>query len=143
MVNAVSEAKLHEQICAYIRMQYPKAIFNTDMSGIKLTMGQAVKAKKLRSSRGFPDLMIFEPRGHYSAMFLELKREGEKLTKKNGEWKSAHIEEQSRMMSLLVGRGFYANFAIGFNDAQMQIDQYMRLNDLPEIKPESPTGSAG
>ena len=69
-----AEENLQIAVCNYLRAQYPKVLFNSDLSGIKLTMGQAVKAKKLRSSKGFPDLVIYEPRGNYHALFLELKR---------------------------------------------------------------------
>ena len=124
----MNEAKLHQSICDYIRLQYPKTLFNSDLSGIKLTMGQAMKVKKLRSSRGFPDLMIFEARGDYNGFFLELKRDGEKLWKKNGDWKTEHLEEQADMIHKLVARGYYANFAIGFEDAKTQIDRYMKLS---------------
>ena len=123
----MNEAQLHANICDYIRLQYPKAYFNSDLSGIKLTMGQAVKAKKLRSSRGFPDLAIYEARGTYNGFFLELKREGEKLSKLNGDWKSKHLLEQSLIIQGLVARGYYANFAIGFDSAKEQIDNYMEL----------------
>jgi len=124
----MTEAQVHTNICDYLRLQYPKAIFNSDLSGIKLTIGQAVKVKKLRSSRAFPDLMIFEPRGTYLGMFLELKRDGEKLSKKNGDWKTEHLEEQSKMIQDIVARGYYANFAIGFDSAKDQIDRYMELS---------------
>ena len=126
-VTVMTEDKLHAQVCEYIRLQYPKAMFNSDMSGLKLTMGQAVKVKKLRSSRGFPDLMIYEPRRGYHGFFLELKKPGEKLVKRDGSWKSEHLEEQSNIIMRLVGRGYYANFAVGFDSAKEQIDSYMNL----------------
>lgn len=123
----MNEAQVHANICDYIRLQYPKALFNSDLSGLKMTIGQAVKVKKLRSSRAYPDLMIFEPRGTYSGLFLELKRDGEKLSKRSGEWKTEHLAEQSQMIQDLVARGYYANFAIGFDSAKTQIDRYMKL----------------
>ena len=35
-----SEEILHEEVARYIRFLYPKVIFNSDMSGVKLTMFQ-------------------------------------------------------------------------------------------------------
>ena len=58
----MKEDKLHKSICDYIKLQYPKVIFNTDLSGIKLSIGMAKKVKGLRSSNSFPDITIYEPR---------------------------------------------------------------------------------
>ena len=124
-----SEAKLHEAVCDYIRLQYPDVLFNSDMSGVKLTMGQAIKAKKLRSSKGFPDLVIYEPRKLgfiYYGLFLELKIEGTKLYKKNGEAATIHIAEQQEMIIKLIKLGYYASFACGFNEAKKIIDEYLK-----------------
>ena len=123
----MSEAKLHAQVCDYIRLQYPKALFNSDASGLRLTMGQAIKMKRLRSSRGYPDLMIYEPRRDYHGFFIELKREGEKLFNRKGDWRTDHLREQADMISDLKNRGYYATFGIGFEDAKLQIDKYMKL----------------
>lgn len=120
-----SEANLHEAVCNYIRMQYPNVLFNSDMSGVKLTMGQAIKAKKLRSSKGFPDLVIYEPKHGVHGLFIELKREGESLFKKDGSFKTEHLKEQGDMLINLAKRGYLAQFAIGFEHAKKIIDAYL------------------
>ena len=120
-----SEKSLHFQVCEYLRLQYPNVIFNTDLSGIRLTMGQAVQAKKLRSSNGFPDLVIYEQKGNWSALMIELKKEGTRLEKKTGELADDHIKEQSLMHVNLRNRGYLAQFAIGFEQAKDLIDWYL------------------
>lgn len=122
----MKEENLHLAICDYIRLQYPNVLFNSDMSGVKLTMGQAVKAKKLRSSKGFPDLVIYEPRCNCHALFLELKREGEKILNKNGDLKTDHLKEQDEIISKLCAKGYLACFAIGFDEAKRIIDLYLK-----------------
>jgi len=121
----MTEQTTHSQICQYIKAQYKSAIFNTDLSGVKLPMGLAVKASKLRSSSGFPDIVIYEPRGGYFGLFIEVKADGINLVKKNGDWISPHVEKQHDMMAQLRERGFKAMFARGFNDAKIIIDEYM------------------
>jgi len=121
----MTEQITHSQICQYIKAQYKSAIFNTDLSGIRLPMGLAVKASKLRSSSGFPDIVIYEPRGRYYGLFIELKKEGLKLYKKNGEFKTPHLQVQASMISQLLKRGYFASFACGFDDAKDIIDEYM------------------
>lgn len=124
-MEGLKEENLHLAVCNYIRMQYPDVLFNSDMSGVKLTMGQAIKAKRLRSCKGFPDLVIYEPRGEHKALFLELKREGEKIYNKNGGLKSDHLKEQAEVMQKLIEKGYYCVFAIGFDNARYWIDSYL------------------
>lgn len=126
----MTEKSLHKAVCDYIRLQYPGVLFNSDLSGAtRLTMGQAVAMKSLRSNRGWPDIFIAEPgkRFKYHGLFIELKKEGEKLFKKNNEPITEHIAEQIIMIGLLRERGFKAEFAIGFDQAKTIIDQYMKL----------------
>ena len=96
------------------------------MSGIRLSVGMAVKAKTLRSHNGFPDLFIIEKRGEYSGLFIELKRTGEKLLLKNGTTPiSDHVAEQFAVKLELQKRGFKCEFAIGFEQAKSIITNYL------------------
>ena len=82
-----SETNLHIRIAYYIKHNYPDVIFTSESSGIKLSIGQAVVLKKMRSGRALPDLMLFEARRGYNGMFLEIKKEGISIYKRNGEIK--------------------------------------------------------
>lgn len=119
------EKHVHKQVCAYIRMQYPYVVFNTDMSGIYLSMQQALHTSKLRSGRGFPDIVIYFNNGYYSALFIELKIEETRIFKKNGTPATAHISEQIEMHQKLKEQGYCVKFACGFEEAKEQIDSYM------------------
>lgn len=122
----MNEKTIHKQICEYIRLQYPNVIFNSDLSGIRLTIGQARQVKALRSSRAFPDLVIYEPRGGFNGLFIELKADNIKLFKKRtGEFANDHFREQGEMLGKLKERGYYARFAIGFDEAKEIIDWYL------------------
>lgn len=128
------EERVQMQVCKYIRTQYPGVIFNCDLaSGMKLTMGQAVKAKMMRSERGYPDLTILAPSkdGLYSAMCLELKNKYDDVYLKGGmisDSKSAkHIREQSEVLKKLRDKKFFADFGLGFDDSQKKIDAYFSL----------------
>jgi hypothetical protein len=123
----MSEKSLHRAVCDYLRYQYPGVLFNSDLSGsMKLSMHQAVQLKSLRNKRGYPDLMIYEPRGIYHGLFIELKKEGERLYKKNGQPASPHIEEQIGCLLELRMRNYKAEFAVGFEMAKEFIDNYLR-----------------
>ena len=123
----MSEKSEHAAVCNYIRFQYPDVLFNTDLSGIKTTIGQAMQLKQLRSSKGFPDIMIFEPRAGKHGLFIELKRTGEKIFNRSGVYKTEHLEEQAAMIAKLNERGYYATFCIGADEAINIIDWYLNL----------------
>jgi hypothetical protein len=121
----VSEKTLHRQVCEYLKKAYPKVIFNTDMAGIKLSIGQAKQVKNLRSSNAFPDIAIYESSKGIHGLFLELKSDCP--YKKSGELKTdAHLKEQEHMLIELAERGYLAFFAWEFQQAKMIIDSYLK-----------------
>lgn len=121
-----SEAQLQQQVCDYLHLSYPHAIFRSDYaSGLKLTMNQAVKHKRLQSSRAWPDLFIYEAVGRHQGLALELKREDVKIYKLDGTLRSdAHLQEQMAMILELRKRGYAADFVCGFDHATRLIDWY-------------------
>jgi hypothetical protein len=126
----MSERTLHKSVCDYIRLKYPHVLFNSDLSGAtKLTLGQAVALKSLRSGRGFPDLAIYEPSktGKYKALFIELKPEGTKLYNKSGFPATPHLAEQNEMISHLSNRGYYADFGVGLDACIKLIENYFNI----------------
>lgn len=118
----MTEEQLHRQICTYLKLK--GVLFNTDLSGIKMSIGQARKIKNLRSSRGFPDIVIYEPKNGYHGLFLEVKKNIP--FKKNGELKSdKHLQEQMDMIGELESRGYKAYFVWDFDQAKKIIDTYL------------------
>lgn len=137
--HAKPEEMLQRMVCSYLRMQYPKVIFRSDYaSGLHLTEHQAKIHKALQSNRGWPDLFIYEPRTvkmkngeerYYCGMALELKKEGTTIIVKQGERKghitsNPHIQRQFLVLKELARKGYYTNFAVGFDEAQRIIDWY-------------------
>ena len=121
------ERDLQMQVCNYIRARYPDVIFFCDMSGVNLRPAQAGIQKMMRSSRGIPDLIIFEPRGEYHGLLLELKPAGFKLKKKDGNYATEHIKEQAGVMLKLRNKHYLSGFGIGFENIAESIDYYMKL----------------
>ena len=122
----MSEKSLHRAVCDYIRYRYKNVLFNSDLAGAtKLTMGQAVAMKSLRSTRGFPDLVIYRPSSWYHGLFIELKQDGTKLYTKDGRPATPHIAEQLECLVKLRTEGYKAEFACGFDQAKNLIDDYL------------------
>jgi hypothetical protein len=121
----MKEEDIHIQICEYIRLRYPNAIFTSESSGIRVSMYQAKKLKKMRSCAGLPDILILEPRKNRYGLFLEVKKDDVIIYKKDGDLVSnEHIEEQEEIIHRLNQRGYLASFVIGFDDAKSLIDYY-------------------
>ncbi len=118
------EEIIHQQICAYIRCKYKDVIFTSEPSGLRLPIGQATKLKKLRSGSKLPDLWILERRANYGGLFIELK--AKPILKKNGDFKTPHIKEQSEVIERLKEKGYAATFAVGFDEACLAVDMYLR-----------------
>lgn len=128
----MTELELQAQVADYLRLQYPHVLFHSDFgSGIKLTPGQAMRQKRLQGGRrAWPDMFIAEVRSlgdkYYHGLFLELKRDGVKIYKKDGSLvANEHIREQSRLHFELGQKGYWANFACGFDEAKEIIDWYL------------------
>ncbi len=133
------EEFLHLKVCDYLHKNYPDVLFRTDFSsGMKMTPGQAAKHKKFQKSRAWPDLFIaesgvveFKEDGliahlRKNGMFLELKADGVKLYKKDGTFrKNKHIKEQVEMLDKLNESGYYARFAVGYDEAIRIITNYL------------------
>lgn len=125
------ESVVHQTVCQYIAYKYPDVMFNSDGAGNYLSPTQAGMNKMLRSGAGFPDLQLLVPKGRYFGMFLELKRENATVYLKNGNLSTnSHIQEQAGVLNRLIALGYYANFAVGADDAMRQIDHYMGLKPL-------------
>ena len=148
----MTEAELQTQVADYLRLQYPGVLFHSDFgSGIKLTMGQAIKQKRQNGGRkSWPDMFIAEPRnvkaiakqidyddnhviGAFTlleqkyGLFLELKRQGTRIYKKDGTLTAnEHIQEQAKMLEELRKRGYKAEVACGFDEAKRIIDEYLK-----------------
>ena len=133
----MTELDIQIQVADYLRLRYPNVLFHSDYgSGLRLTPGQAVKQKRLQGGRrAWPDVMVAETvlkhrEGRtytaYSGLFIELKRQGTKIYRKDGRLVSdAHIREQFDMLEQLRQRGYMAEFACGFDEAKEIIDEYL------------------
>ena len=121
------EYHLQVQVCEYIRWQYPKTLCLSDtIAATRLTIPQQVRNKAIQKS-GFkcPDLVIYEPKGMYHGLFIELKIENP--FKHNGELKSnEHLEAQQKTLFDLTEKGYWACFAWSFDQAKLIIDNYMK-----------------
>ncbi len=130
-----SEQQLVEQLARYMQFAHPDVLYRFDLAAdLKLTVGQAARHKRLHPHRGWPDLFVAAPRVDLQitdflpdryGLFIELKREGTRIKKRNGEWASDHIAEQAAIHEHLRAAGYAAAFACGLDEAISHIDKYL------------------
>lgn len=146
----MTESELQIAVADYLCLRYPSVLFHSDYgSGVRLTMGQAVRQKRQNGGRrAWPDMFIAKPTnvkavakqiendshnviGAFTflkqkyGLFIELKKDGTRLYKKNGEPASEHIAEQAQILKKLREEGYKAEFAVGFEQAKKIIDEYL------------------
>lgn len=107
------EYRIQCAVVAWIAFAYPRALFTISPSGMKLPISVAAKLKRMGYLAGTPDLLIFEARGKYHGLFVELKTLKGKLT-----------IPQQEFLACLNRRGYLAVVAYGYNNAVKVIDDY-------------------
>ena len=86
------------------------------LNGVRLTIGQAVKAKKAGMKKGYPDIGLDVARGGYHGLRIELKRE-----------KGGRLEpEQKEWLQDLAEYGYFACVCRGANAAKLVLINYLR-----------------
>lgn len=124
------EFELQKMVCRYLSMQYPTVLYMTDsIASCKLTQQQASR-NKLVQKAGFhcPDLIIFEKRGEWGGLFIELKAESPFYKKEPTVLKAnEHIEAQQATIKELNAKGYKAMFAWDFDQIKAIIDDYLNL----------------
>jgi hypothetical protein len=124
----MSEYSEHKAVANYIKLQYPKVIFTSDSSGIRLSIGNAKKMLALKAKYKIPDLIILEPNSISNGLIIEIKRKDKSPYLKNGNLsKSEHVQSQNKTLEMLRDKGYSACFGVGFDNCKEIIDNYMKL----------------
>lgn len=121
----MSEDKLQEKVVEYITNTYPDVMFDGNSKNIKLEIWQGVAMKRMGKRRGYPDMFIAAPRHGYHGLYIELKRDGERVNKLDGKWANEHVAEQAKVHEKLRSEGYWADFVIGYEPAIEIIKWYL------------------
>ena len=88
---------------------------NASLNGARVSMGLAVKLKKAGMNAGIPDLNLPVPRGGYSGLYIEMKRENVGVVS----------DDQRRWLTALMKFGYYACVCHGHQAAIEVIENYL------------------
>ena len=124
----MSEYSVHKAVASYITMQHPKVIFTSDSSGIRLSIGNALKMLALKSKDKIPDMIILQPKGNYKALIIEIKAKDKNPFLKDGSIsKSKHVQAQYQTLQKLNKIGYKAVFGVGFDHCKYIIEEYFKI----------------
>ena len=115
----MSEDKIQEEVVKYILYVWPKTLLSATLGGIRTSYKQAVKAKRTGYKKGQPDLFVYEPRGAYNGLALEIKTNKGYATKEQKQW----------IVDLNL-KGYKASVQKGWENIINEIDKYMSLPQL-------------
>jgi len=115
----------HEEQCIifewskFMKGKYPQLNFMfSTLNGIRLTIGQAKKAKRSGNKKGISDICLPWNNGKYYGLWIELKASKGKPTK-----------EQKEFIEFMNDQGHYAAVVVGSKNAIKIIKQYLE-NEL-------------
>ena len=109
----MKEYQLQKAVCKYLDLQ--NVLYCGSMGGqYQIHMSQRIKAKKSGYKKGFPDLFIYEPRGTYHGLAIELKVGYNKASKPQMNW-----------FNELNKRGYRAEICTGIDEALEVINDYL------------------
>lgn len=127
----MSEHQEQADVVEYLQRKYPHVLFWSTPNGARLSSGKDKRLSAIRMNGlkaegllpGVSDLIIFEPHGGYSAMFLEMKKRYGGEVSENQMWFLREIEQ----------RGGYGVVAYGADEAMAFIDDYLGDKTVKEV----------
>ena len=122
-----SEWSIQLQLCKWIKLQYPKVIFRSDIQSAGKLSGQMQNIKQILDPyKGFPDVQVYHRKGNYIGLFIELKRLNSGTFLKDGSLsKSKHVQDQAEMHTYLRSLGYKVEIAEGFEEAKRKFEEYI------------------
>lgn len=108
-----SEERIQMMVVQWFRTQYRDA-FLTISPNVKVSIGVAMKLKRMGYLAGTPDLLILHPVGDFCGCLIELKTDEGKPSSK-----------QMAILSHLRDVGYFSAVCYGFDDAVETITTYM------------------
>ena len=111
----MKEYQLQKAVCKYLDLN--NVLYCGSMGGqYQVFRSQRIKAKMTGYKKGFPDLFIYEPRGNYHGLAIELKVGYKKPTL-----------EQLTWLNELTERGYLAMSSNSLDKTLEIINTYLKL----------------
>jgi len=102
----------------FMALACPRVLWTATAGGLRTTWKQATAMKRMGLSKGVPDILVFESRGKYHGLCIELKK-----AKEQGH--SYPSIEQKWWIEELNKRGYKAVVCYGFEEARETVEKYI------------------
>jgi hypothetical protein len=109
----MTEYEIQCKVAAYL--DATQVLWTANAGGLRTSIGAAVKMKRSGYKKGSPDLMIFEPRGDYHGLFIEMKKPGGILGVHQKTW-----------LERLRKKGYYTAACYSYDEAIEAITRYLK-----------------
>tara|TARA_Y100001973_G_scaffold49432_1_gene73531 strand:+ start:3013 stop:3369 length:357 start_codon:yes stop_codon:yes gene_type:complete len=118
----MTEDKLQTAVIQYIKLKHPKIKYCSSIAGAYISSA-AQRRKIVRNGyvRGKNDLDIYEARGGYFGLFIELKE------------KAYPTQAQKDWINAMNERGYFAVITRGFTETISVIDEYLSKDKTRSI----------
>lgn len=114
-----SEYEIQKRFAEYIDTEHPNVLWCASAGGARTSMNEAKRMKATGYKRGFPDVFVYEPRGGFHGLAIELKKDsGGRVSPSQKEWQQA-----------LKMRGYHATIAKGYDEAVAIVTEYLCNNE--------------
>lgn len=116
--NGSPEHDIQVAIVGLLESIEPTPLYSATVGGVRLAIHTAKKMKEAGYSKGVPDMLVYEPRGMYAGLAIEVKTE-----------KGRASDEQKEWIRNLNNRGWRAEICKGFEECADVICEYFDLYD--------------
>lgn len=114
--NGSPEHDIQVAIVGLLESIEPTPLYSATVGGVRLAIHTAKKMKEAGYSKGVPDMLVYEPRGMYAGLAIEVKTE-----------KGRASDEQKEWIRNLNNRGWRAEICKGFEECADVICEYFDL----------------
>ena len=110
-----SEYEIQRRFADYIDTEHPNVLWCASAGGARTSMNEAKRMKATGYKRGFPDVFVYEARGGFHGLAIELKKDkGGRVSTSQKEW-----------LKSLEMRGYKATVAKGYDEAVRVLEWYL------------------
>ena len=120
--NGSPEHDIQVKLVALLESIQPVPLYSATVGGARLAIHTAKKMKEAGYSKGIPDMLVFEPKGMYAGLAIEVKTD-----------KGRASEEQLEWSRSLNSRGWRAEICKGFEECADVVCEYFNLYEEKEL----------
>lgn len=114
--NRQKESGTQMALVRWLKREHSDLVFTSSPAAAKMSIGAAMKMKRMGYASGIPDLIIFEPCGRYHGLLLELKTERGRVS-----------DDQSKIGIRLSLKGYLVEICYGLEEAKAAVENYLSL----------------